>query len=599
MKNCILILEPISTGANYVFDVLERGYQPLVLFPKNDYALYERENRAGARERFPDSVIYLEDDGNYETLLSSIRSYPVVQVLIGSEFGAELGDRIASDLGLLGNPPESSALHRDKALMQQRLADRGLPHIRGRFVTSLSEAEAFIREEGLTDAVVKPKSGAASVGVHLCHGREEILSAVKNSFQSQDVFGQRLDGVLVQELLVGTEYIVNTISREGQHYITDIWRYDKIPVEGGKAGNAYNYARLLLHPNASEYELLNYALSVVDALDIRYGPTHGEYMLTADGPKLIEAGARPMGAGLSKPYLDMILGHHITDRVLDAYLCPDAFVKQAAADYAPHMDAMIKVMIMGQETSFDNIPLISLIRSMASVRFSNVGSYIGQNRMKQTVDLETCCGMIYMAHEDSRVLEHDYKVLHDIEMKMAGMLYSRRRAAKEAFDQKELLAYLGAAEEGWTETNVAEKNRDKAQSGTNALNETNQSGKTNKIEKTNEITAPQRLLIFCENANGIPHAVSLSDAFKLNESCCYSRLLLWLKGISCELEEELAAISSLCRGLAPGGMVIVPEESARAFPYGTAGVLAVLEANGIAICVPKWGAGKTIYGKKL
>lgn len=577
MNNCILILEPVSTGANYVFDVLERGYQPLVLFPKNDSALYAQENRAGLRESFPDSVIYIEDDGNYETLLAKIRKYPVIQVVIGSELGAELGDQIAFDLGLAGNPPESSALHRDKDLMQRRLAERGLPHTRGKFVTSAEEAEAFILAEGLTDAVVKPKSSAGSVGVHLCHGKAEILSVVKESFQTQDLFGQRLDGVLVQELLLGTEYIVNTISREGHAYITDIWRYDKIPVEGGRAGNAYNYARLVLHPSAAEYELLTYALSVVDALDIHYGPTHGEYMLTPDGPKLIEVGARPMGAGLRKPYLDMVLGHHITDRVLDAYLCPERFKEQAAADYAPLMDAMIKVMIMGQETSFDNIPLISLIRTMESVRFSNMASYVGMDRIRQTVDLETACGMIYMAHEDSRVLEHNYSVLHDIEMKMTGMLYNKRCSAGASFEKEELLAYLSA------------------------------------LLQTSSAAADGHLLIFCENAAGIEpavlqkaapsrsedfvRAISVSEAFQQNESA--DRLVLWLKGIRCELEEELAAISSLCRALRQGGEVLVPEPSASAFPYGTAGILAVLEANGIAICVPKWGDVKTIRGKKL
>lgn len=34
MRDCILILEPISTGENYVFDAANRGFQPVVIFPK-------------------------------------------------------------------------------------------------------------------------------------------------------------------------------------------------------------------------------------------------------------------------------------------------------------------------------------------------------------------------------------------------------------------------------------------------------------------------------------------------------------------------------------------------------------------------------------
>lgn len=184
--------------------------------------------------------------------------------------------------------------------MQERLRERNLPHIRGKLITSVEEAEAFLREEQLENAVVKPKNGAGSVGVHLCHGREEILDIVKMGLSGEDMFGNESDSLLLQELLVGTEYIVNTISRDGEHYISDIWRYDKIPIGNGRDGNAYNYARLVTHPNAREYELCLYALKVVDALDITYGPTHGEYMLTANGPVLIEAGARPIGAAFPK-----------------------------------------------------------------------------------------------------------------------------------------------------------------------------------------------------------------------------------------------------------------------------------------------------------
>jgi len=42
--------------------------------------------------------------------------------------------------------------------------------------------------------------------------------------------------VVVQEYLEGDEYIVNTVSREGKHFVTDIWcgysrQNDKISCE--------------------------------------------------------------------------------------------------------------------------------------------------------------------------------------------------------------------------------------------------------------------------------------------------------------------------------------------------------------------------------
>ena len=81
------------------------------------------------------------------------------------------------------------------------------------------------------------------------------------------------------------------MSCAGQHIVTDVWRYDKVPV--GSKGNAYNYAALVRQPNETEKTLLSYTLKVLDALGFRYGPSHTELMLTPKGPRLIETAARP------------------------------------------------------------------------------------------------------------------------------------------------------------------------------------------------------------------------------------------------------------------------------------------------------------------
>lgn len=557
LEDCILIIEPISTGENYVFDVISRGFCPVVLFPMltgtgENTGVYEKL-REDTRAHFPEETLYIMDNGNYETLISEIRKYPVICVVIGSEMGAELGDRIAKDLGLPGNPPESSALHRDKNLMQERLKERGLPHIRGRLINSVREAEAFLREEKLENAVVKPKNGAGSVGVHLCHGQKEILDIAQEGFAGEDMFGNRTESLLIQELLVGTEYIVNTISRDGEHYISDIWRYDKIPIGNGRDGNAYNYARLVTQPDAYEYELCLYALQVVDALDIKYGPTHGEYMLTAGGPVLIELGARPMGAGLTKSYMEMYLGHHITDRSLDAYLDADLFRKQSQMPYRPLMEAMIKIMIMGKETVYNNVPLLSIIQELDSVKTSNLRSVLTMNRLVRTVDLETACASVFMCHSDSRVLERDYRILHSLEMKMPDMMFSSMTVSEAAFDKEEMLGSF------------------------------------------RRIPTNGRTLIFCADNTGLEDGVTMENVFRFEGE--YDCIFLWFKGIPCNVEEIISAVSVLLKHLKAGGTVIIPENSAEEFPYGRTGVIAVLEANHILIHIPCWDTENYIIGE--
>ena len=554
MKECILIVEPVSTGKNYIFDAVKRGYQPIVIFPYmvNVGSEYEAM-RDATRMILPEGVIEIQDQGEFDKVLEEVKKYPISCVVAGSEVGVETTDRIAEELGLPGNPTESSELHRDKEKMQRRLEERGLAHIRGQFVHSVEEAEAFLDKEHLTEAVVKPKDGAGSVGVHLCHSRAEILKSVEEGLSTSDIFGTVMDGILVQELLIGTEYIVNTISRDGIHYISDVWRYDKIPIGGGLEGNAYNYSRLVTRMNAEEYDMCKYALDVVDALDIKYGPTHGEYMVTSHGPVLIEVGARPRGSGFTANYMDQILGHHITDISLDAYLEPEKFEKKRKEPYRPCMEAMLKQMLMKKATQYDNIPMISIIRNLDSVITSNMSTVIPRNLISKTVDLETACGTIFMGHPDSRVLEHDYEVLHSIEMNMSEMLFSSMNQKEQDFCADKLKESLGNMQlEGET-------------------------------------------LVFCKEKSGIENAVTMEDAFAVKDE--FDNLVLYFDGLDCGIEEEIAACSHLIRRLKEQGQVIVAG-SVEAFPYGEKGILTMLESNNIIIEIPKWGGNGYIIGTK-
>lgn len=106
--------------------------------------------------------------------------------------------------------------------------------------------------------------------MHFCKDLKNLSEVTEQLFKEQDLFGTSNNEILLQEFAHGTEYIVNTMSREGKHFITDVWRYDKVPV--GNKGNAYNFAALVRHPNETEKSLLSYTVKVLDALGFRYGP---------------------------------------------------------------------------------------------------------------------------------------------------------------------------------------------------------------------------------------------------------------------------------------------------------------------------------------
>ena len=268
MKQYVLVVEPISTGMNYLTDIVRLGYTPLALFPylevTAETAAFVDEARKAYAGSFPAETLVLYAPASYDELLAQLKQYDIVCAVVGHETGAEVGDRLAADLGLPGNPPASSRRHRDKDAMQQALKDHGLRHIRGKIIHSAAEAEAFIDEEGLGKTVVKHIDGMSSTGLHICDTRAQALAAVQLELGKTNGFGKETGAVLLQEFIAGTEYVVNTVSCNGKHCITDVWRYRKVAV--GSDGNPYDHAMLLTRLEPEHVEMCRYALQAVDAL---------------------------------------------------------------------------------------------------------------------------------------------------------------------------------------------------------------------------------------------------------------------------------------------------------------------------------------------
>merc|ERR1712039_57841 len=75
--------------------------------------------------------------------------------------------------------------------------------------------------------IVKPVESAGSDGVKLCHSAEEARAHFDLLMSSQRKCGAQGAAVLLQEFLRGKEYIVDHVSRGGEHKTTLVWVYDE------------------------------------------------------------------------------------------------------------------------------------------------------------------------------------------------------------------------------------------------------------------------------------------------------------------------------------------------------------------------------------
>ena len=324
MRNIVLV-DIKSTGLNYVGDVINRGYNPVVLELKFTEGQEEehKEEYAKGYASISDKFDMIFERDTYEETLEAVRKLDPKLVIPGSELGVILATRLANDLNLLCNPIENIDYYTLKDKMQEKIAEEGLRSIKGKAVSSLNEAIDFYDSEGLDEVVVKPVYSAGSVGVHLCSNRDEMIEAVTQTLDGLNIYGGNIEEVVIQERIKGDEYYVNTTSCDGIHQVVSIWKYSKVQTPDGAI--IYDTVKTVNELSIGESEMIDYAYKVADALGIRYGPVHGEYMIDDKGPVLIEVNCRPAGASMPAEFLDRIEGHHETDIFLDSYLKPKRF----------------------------------------------------------------------------------------------------------------------------------------------------------------------------------------------------------------------------------------------------------------------------------
>lgn len=180
MRN-IVIVQCASTGVNFVQDIIDRNYNPVVLemraFGDSEEAQIYLEEIWKEYEDIDNDFDMVYEPDTYEETLEAVRKFNPLLIVPGNEEGVILATRMSHDLGLLGNPVENIDSMTLKNEMHNKLREHGLRSIRGKVVRSVEEAIEYYDSNDFTEVVLKPVYSASSVGVRLCSNREEMFSS--------------------------------------------------------------------------------------------------------------------------------------------------------------------------------------------------------------------------------------------------------------------------------------------------------------------------------------------------------------------------------------------------------------------------------------
>ena len=443
MRN-IIVVECISTGKNYIGDIVNRGYNPVVLHLKDsDTEDGEKfgEHVLEEYKMIPYEFDMIYEKDTFEETLEEVQKFNPLLVVPGNERGVILTTRLSYELGLLGNSIENLDAMILKNEMHNRLAERGLHSIKGKVIHSLDEALEFYDEENLKEVVIKPTYSSGSASVRICLNRDEMIDSIKHLFDNVNYYGDQIDELLVRERINGVEYIVNTVTHKGIHRVTLVWKYNKVRTSEGAI--VYDSCETVNDLSLGEAEMVEYAYKVADALEIQYGPVHGEYMIDEKGPVLIEVNCRPCGGGMPADFLDLISGQHETDSILDSYLKPKCFFDELKKNYKLYSHSTLKFFITPKNMIVRSSPIVNIEKKLKAFHESTlINTTYNDMFFQKTEDLNTAAGYAFLVHEEKSAVDHDLNFLRDVERHAFSLILSDDATFPELKDDDTYLSEI-------------------------------------------------------------------------------------------------------------------------------------------------------------
>ena len=373
-----IIVDPYSSGAFYADAFDKVGVKTIAVMSANEPPdVYAPSFRPQDFDR-----IFVASEHKISELVASLKALHPSCILTGCESGVELTDRIAPMvLPDQSNSPDKAEARRHKGEMARAVEAAGLPGMRQICTDSVEEVAAWIEKEGLTgkDLVIKPPKSASTDGVNKVSGDSNWRSAFLNQLGSVNRLGLTNSKLVVQEFLQGVEFAVDTASFSGSHSVANICRYNK--VYNGPFMAIYDTMEWMPADFAEGPVLKHYAFQVLDAVGMRYGTSHIEIMMTNEGPRLIEIGARPHGGGHPQ-FCRHATGDSQVDRIARCFV--DNGFSRENYDLKTHLTVVFLMCRQGGVVS--NRAVLDAVAELPSYHFSK---YIS-NRMIFLNPLKTC-----------------------------------------------------------------------------------------------------------------------------------------------------------------------------------------------------------------
>ncbi|MBQ3053599.1 MAG: ATP-grasp domain-containing protein [Clostridia bacterium] len=259
-------------------------------------------------------------------------------------------------LGIPGISYDTAIKSTDKGEMIKAFKEHNVSHPWYYIVSDIMELEK-VAYNITYPCISKPTDNSGSRGVMLINSEDELKKAVEYS-SSQG----RKGGVIIEEYMKGFEVSVEIIVLDGVCHILQVT--DKLTT-GAPHFVEMGHSQPSGLPEDKIEEIHTLAKKAVFAVGITNGPAHVEIMLTENGPKMIELGARMGGDCITTHLVPLSTGIDMVKATIDIALgqVPDIMPKFHKGSAIRFLDAPCGEI--AEITGCDNAKEIDGIREIS------------------------------------------------------------------------------------------------------------------------------------------------------------------------------------------------------------------------------------------
>jgi len=256
-----------------------------------------------ARESLAD-VIAIPGKSSVQSYLAAAthvaRHRQVSRVVALEEYDVVTAAHIREHLCVPGMGTTTARCFQDKLAMRARARDAGIPQPEFAPLINCQAIDQFMKETS-PPWMLKPRTGASSMGIRKLYKPEEVWSAIAE-LDTRESFHETSPFHLIEGYIPGDVYHVDSLVERGQIIFASVERYGEPPFEVSHFGGV-NLSHTVKHGSQEQQSLLALNKKLLVGFGFERGVTHAEFTRQVPGPdseseqfNFLEVAARVGGA---------------------------------------------------------------------------------------------------------------------------------------------------------------------------------------------------------------------------------------------------------------------------------------------------------------